>query len=200
VPHGSSFILPILPPRLSVNAGDLPGDSGLVPSEDVHRSQEGQKVSTGICLHTAEEIRPDNEQEDQISRLEMENGRMKDEVSMLRTEVTALKTTIAMLIAQQNGHSAMLEGHRSLLMERISPSQYMDIRTESTTPSIPAPPSTTPDPVLFEGGMVPRPPNPSDDSYWEHDFFSFGEYGLGLETYASAGSSSRHPSEDHQEL
>jgi hypothetical protein len=96
-------------------------------------------------------------------------------------EITTLKNTIAMLIASHNGHSTMLEGHWLLLAGPIVPSMLETQNGEVALSLIlPGLPTTTPDPVLANTGLVPQPPSPTNPEIW-NNLLNLGHYGLEME-------------------
>jgi hypothetical protein len=194
----TSNSLPIPPPAIRSKPTPTSDDLGQVPSKYVYLlSREGQNVSTGIRLQTAQEVGPKDERDEKILELEKKNAEMEERLRMLMDDVSTLKNTIAMLVAGQNGHSAMIEAHRQLLSGPHAPSTFeIQNGNGSRSPAVPGPPTTTPDPVLAEAGLAPMPPDPADPLVWDH-LLNLGEYGLAMDMDSqSEASSHRRDLED----
>jgi hypothetical protein len=84
--------------------------------------------------------------ESKVEQLEEANAALQVKVSLLEDELKDLKTTVAILVAGQNGHSAMLERHR-MHLQGIEPGEgQMAVdnnrsEREVVEPSIPEPSS-----------------------------------------------------------
>jgi hypothetical protein len=188
-PEHLTSALPVPPLTIQSQPGSIPDDLGQVPSKYIYLvSWEGKNVSAGFWFQTLEDLVPNDEWDTKIKQLERKNVAVEEKnveiektVIWIMDEIPTLKNTIAMLVTSHNGHSAMLEGHQLLLAGPIAPSMLESQNGKiALSPILPGPPTTTPDPVLANTGLVPQPPSPTDPEIW-NNLLNLGHYGLAME-------------------
>jgi hypothetical protein len=102
--------------------------------------------------------------------MEEKNTEIEEKVRQMMDEISTLKNTIA-----------MLKGHQLLLAGPIAPLMLETQNSEVTpSPILPGPPTTIPDPVLLNAGLVPNPPSPTHPEIWDNPL-NLGHYGLAME-------------------
>jgi hypothetical protein len=117
--------------------------------------------------------------------LEKKNAETEERLRVLMDDVSTLKNTIAMLVAGQNGHSAMIEAHQQLLLGLQAPSTFeIQNGNRSQSPAVPGPRTTKPDPVLAEAGLALIPPDPADPLVWDQ-LLNLGKYGLAMDIFGT---------------
>jgi hypothetical protein len=130
---------------------------GQVPSKYIYLvSREGNNVSSGIQLETwpAGEESSMGALESKVEQLEEANVALQVKVSSLENELKDLKTTVAILVAGQNGHSAMLERHR-MHLQGIEPGEgQMAVDNNRSEREVVEP-------------LIPEPSSPRHPTHWD---------------------------------